>query len=98
MFTWINKQGVASDLGFTVQFTGRSTAEYREGPLIIVVDVEDGGGSGNPTIYYRGECFRRWTNSTISLSSIERERVVSNFREAMKFQGLIAIEYGSEAT
>jgi len=92
MFTWINKQGVQSDQGFTVQFTGRFTAEYREGPLKIVVDVE-GGGSGNPMIYYRGECFRRWTSSSITLSETERARVVANFREAMRFQGLTAVEY-----
>lgn len=98
MFTWLNKQGVSSDLGFTVQFTGRFSAEYQEGPLKIVVDVEDGGGAGYPIIYYNGECFRRWTNSTISLSPSERARVVANFREAVKFQGLNPVEYGSGAT
>jgi hypothetical protein len=95
MFSWINKQGVQSDQGFIVQFTGRLTAEYREGPLTIVVDVEDGGGSGNPMIYYRADCFHRWTNSSIVLTETERARVVENFREAMKFQGLTAVEYSS---
>jgi hypothetical protein len=29
MFTYLNKQGVESDAGFVVQFTGRFTLEYR---------------------------------------------------------------------
>jgi hypothetical protein len=41
----MNKKGVRSDQGFEVQFTGRFTAEYREGVRYLIVDLE-GNGSG----------------------------------------------------
>ena len=47
MFTWLNKQGVRSDRGFEVQFTGRFDAEYREGGRIVELYVES-GLSGTP--------------------------------------------------
>ena len=41
MFIWLNMQGVQSDRGFVVQFTGRFTAEYREHSKVVTLEVED---------------------------------------------------------
>jgi hypothetical protein len=50
MFTWLNKQGVRSDRGFEVQFTGRFDAEYREGGKVVKLYVESGVNGGLPCI------------------------------------------------
>ena len=88
-FRWINKQGVESDLGFIVQFTGRFTAEYREGGRSFVVDVEDGGSSGDKSniLYSRSSLLR------LIPSQNEQMRVEANFRAAMHFQGLVPVAY-----
>jgi|HigsolmetaAR202D_1030399.scaffolds.fasta_scaffold43118_2 hypothetical protein len=88
-FRWINKQGVESDLGFIVQFTGRFTAEYREAGRIFVVDVEDGGLSGDKSniLYSRSSLLR------FIPSQSEQQRVETNFRDAMLFQGLVPVAY-----
>ena len=54
-FTWLNQQGVRSDQGFEVQFTGRWEMEYREGPHVLQFSV-DGGlepGTLKPTLSVR---------------------------------------------
>ena len=88
-FVWLNKQGVRGDSGFVVQFTGRFSAEYHEGGSVVVVDVEDGGDSGGkPQILYsRSSLLRPFAGES------ERERVESNFRNAMAFQGLLPVAY-----
>jgi hypothetical protein len=85
VFKWLNKQGVESDDGFSVQFTGRFTADYREGAKRITVDVE---GGANGTLIYTRSCFQRWAHPHGELTSEEQERAIQNFREAIKFQGL----------
>ena len=88
-FRWLNKQGVESDSGFVVQFTGRFTAEYRERGFVVIVDVEDGGMSGDKAnlLYSRQSLIRSFSPQS------ERDRVEANFREALLFQGLIAVYY-----
>ena len=88
-FRWLNKQGVESELGFIVQFTGRFTAEYREAGRVFVVDVEDGGQSGDKSniLYSRSSLLR------FIPSQSERDRVDINFRDAMVFQGLVPVAY-----
>jgi hypothetical protein len=88
MFSWMNKQGVRSDEGFEVQFTGRFTAEYREGKRYLVVDVE---GSGNGQIAFNAKAFEKWANSSIRNDPIEQARIRSNFMAALEFQGLRGI-------
>lgn len=85
MFTWINKQGVRSSDGFEVQFTGRFTAEYREGSRYLIVDVED-GGSG--LINFDAKAFGKWTNSSVRNSPEEQALMIENFKSALEFQGL----------
>lgn len=85
MFTWINKQGVRSSEGFEVQFTGRFTAEYREGGRHLVVDVEDGA---NGIIDFNAKAFERWANSSAPNSPSEQARMINNFMAALEFQGL----------
>jgi hypothetical protein len=88
MFSWMNKQGVRSDQGFEVQFTGRFTAEYREGVRYLVVDVE---GSGNGQIAFSEKAFERWANSSIRNDPTEQARIRANFMAALEFQGLRGI-------
>jgi len=92
VFKWINKQGVESDAGFVVQFTGRFTAEYREGSKRISIEVED-GFSGGPAINYERASFRKWDSPHGDLSAEEQERVLKNFKEALRFQGLTPCEF-----
>lgn len=85
MFSWINKQGVRSSEGFEVQFTGRFTAEYREGARHLVVDVE---GAGNGDICFSPRAFKRWANNSAANSKQEQARMLKNFLAALAFQGL----------
>ncbi len=85
MFTWLNKQGVRSSDGFEVQFTGRFTAQYREGARYLVVDVE---GGGNGMIDFNPRAFERWANSSVPNSPEEQARMLKNFVAALEFQGL----------
>ena len=50
MFTWLNKQGVKSDAGFEVQFTGRFDAEYREAGKVMSIYVESGIHDGQACV------------------------------------------------
>ena len=87
MFRWLNKQGVESDKGFSVQYTGRFTAEYREGAKKIIVDVEDGFAGEQHCVNYSRASFEKWSNWPDSISAEEQARMISNFREAIKYQG-----------
>ena len=88
MFTWMNKQGVRSDEGFEVQFTGRFTAEYREGKKYLFVEVES---SGNGLIDFASEAYAKWANSSIKNGPEDQARMRKNFLAALEFQGLKGI-------
>jgi hypothetical protein len=85
MFSWINKQGVRSSEGFEVQFTGRFTAEYREGLRHLVIDVESGADGD---ISFSPRAFERWANDSVPNSKQEQARMLKNFLAALAFQGL----------
>ena len=85
MFTWLNKQGVRSDLGFEVQRTDRFSAEYRENEKIVKLYVESGGGQ--PSIIISPNAFERWSNG-VPIPPEQQARMLQNFKEAMEFQGL----------
>lgn len=90
MFTWLNKQGVRSDRGFEVQFTGRHDAEYREGDKVVTLYVEDGLCGGLPCIILDPGAFKRWDNDPpdTSIPPERQAQMLQNFKEAMEFQGL----------
>ena len=88
MFSWINKQGVRSSDGFEVQFTGRWTAEYREGTRYLVVDIE---GTGDGVIDFDSNAFGQWANSSITNSPADQARLHKNFVAALEFEGLTGI-------
>ena len=90
MFTWLNKQGVKSDAGFEVQFTGRFDAEYREAGKVMSIYVESGIHDGQACVIINPDAFDRWDGDApgVKLPSDERERIQQNFTEAMLFQGL----------
>jgi hypothetical protein len=94
MFTWLNKQGVRSDQGFEVQFTGRFDAEYREGGRTVSLYVESGTVGGSPGILIDPDAFARWDDGE-SITADKQEEMLKNFRNAIEFQGLkLGIERG----
>jgi hypothetical protein len=95
MFTWLNKQGVQSDQGFAVQFTGRFTAEYREHGKVITLDVESGLNGGLPCIILDPSAFERWDGEAAKIPYEQRLEMFKNVKEAMEFQGLkMVVEKG----
>jgi len=93
MFTWLNKQGVRSDAGFEVQFTGRFTLEYREGPRSVTLHIEDGWYGGKPATLVDPEAFSRWDDDAAGMK-IPRDRqgvLFDNLKAALEFQGLIMV-------
>ena len=89
-FSWLNKQGVRSNAGFEVQFTGRFTVEYREGAKKIAAPVEDGFSAGRAIVIISPGAFSKWDEPFAALKiSAEKEReILQNFIAAMEFQGL----------
>ena len=92
VFRWLNKQGVESDRGFSVQYTGRFTAEYREGAKKIIVDIEGGFAGEQHCVNFSKASFERWSNWPGPISAEEQRRIILNFREAIEFQGSTPIE------
>lgn len=88
MFTWLNKQGVQSNTGFIVQFTGRFTVEYRAAGKTITVEIEDGFNGGQPCIIISPDAFLHWDLENTPLSDDARTLIFQNFSEACEFQGL----------
>jgi len=95
MFTWLNKQGVQSDSGYIVQFTGRYTCEYREGSKRIEIAVEDGFFAGKPCINISKDAFAKWSppRPFYETPREEQERLMKNLQDAIEFQGLAVVAY-----
>jgi hypothetical protein len=87
MFTWLNKQGVRSDSGFEVQFTGRFDAEYREGYKLVELYIESGIDGGLPCIMLDPNSFDHWSDGQ-PIATEQQAQMLKNFKEAMAFQGL----------
>ncbi|WP_130459992.1 hypothetical protein [Azospira oryzae] len=89
-FKWLNKQGVESDSGFIVQFTGRFTCEYTENGRVLEIEVEDGEKAGRPCINIKHDAFAKWgkLRAFHEATEQEQERLMNNFKAAMAFQGL----------
>ena len=95
MFTWLNKQGVQSDAGFAVQFTGRFTCEYLEGGRVLELEVEDGVIGEQPCINVKRDAFANWNVAGVKHDIPEEQqlRMLQNFKDAMEFQGLRVVVY-----
>lgn len=88
MFTYINKQGVKSNKGFVVQFTGRFTAEYREGTKTITIELENGIlPDGKYCEIIKPDAFIEWDDGVL-IPSEKQQEILKNFTEAVEFQGL----------
>jgi len=96
MFKWLNKQGVESDAGFVVQFTGRFTCEYREAGYCLELEVESGLMGDKPCVSIGRNAFAQWRGACVDgESTVEQQvRLLKNFKEAMAFQGLAVAVYG----
>jgi hypothetical protein len=86
MFIWLNKQGVRSDTGFEFQRTGRYTAEYSESGRVTEIYVE----SGNAVVTIYDGSLKPLLDDFQNPFDIkrERERLITNLRDALEFQGL----------
>jgi len=90
-FEWINKQGVKTEDDIVIQFTGRFTAEYRDGTKILKLDIDDGVMGNKTCINFKRSDFTKWDNSGGSLTPTEQERAINIFKEALVFQGLVPL-------
>jgi len=86
MFTWLNKQGVKSDLGFEFQFTGRFTAEYREGGRSVQLSVEP---TDRGVAISEASLAPLWRHMPETSREQRRAQILKNVREAVEFQNLI---------
>ena len=95
MFKWLNKQGVESDAGFVVQFTGRFTCEYREGGCSLELEVESGLMGDRPCLSIGRNAFAQWRGACVNGETPveQQERLLKDFKEAMLFQGLAVAVY-----
>jgi hypothetical protein len=95
VFTWLNKQGVRSDQGFELQFTGRFDARYSEGSKVVSLYVEDGRtANGSPCIIVDPSAFDHWDGGE-HIAAEQQARLFNNLREAVEFQGLqLVVERG----
>ncbi len=86
MFTWLNKQGVASDSGFMLQRVQRFFYEYSEKGQTLRIAVE-------PGLKYeeiRLPAVPRWQppHEAIVVDGPELARVIGNVTEALTFMGI----------
>lgn len=95
MFKWLNKQGVESDAGFIVQFTGRFTCDYQEKGRILELEVESGLIGDKTCISIRRDAFVQWKGACLGgeSPSEQQARLLKNFKDAMEFQGLSVVMY-----
>lgn len=73
-----------------MHFLGRFTAQYREGLRIRTIPVDNGILAGKPAILFSRHVFENWDNSSVANSREEQDRLLQNFVEALRFQGLEA--------
>ena len=91
-FTWLNKQGVETDEGIVVQFTGRFTAEYRDDKKLIKLDIESGIMGSKSCIHFSRSDFKKWSNGRGDLTLLEQEKAINIFKNALIFQGLVPLD------
>jgi hypothetical protein len=90
-FEWINKQGVRSDEGYSVAFTGRYTLKYGEGQREMILEGEsmysmlEGREFGFS--FYKGWREAKWDppHEQEPISSADRLRIISNITNAFSF-------------
>jgi hypothetical protein len=87
IFHWINKQGVESSNGFSVQRISRFESTYCAQDRSIIVSVEAGYKDGKHIIFYSKSSFLAWSSDIT-----EQLQAIKNFRSAITFMGSTPIE------
>ncbi len=88
-FSWLNSQGVLSRKGFSLQFTDRFSAEYREGDHRLTFEVEHGFlEGGKPCVLVCPDNLSRWDDSDRDIAPDKRANILANIERAIRFQGL----------
>ena len=90
-FTALNKQGCRSSEGFVVQFTGRLSAEYREGSKVVTIYVEP--TRSEEGVYQSAvgsDAFDRWDGDPPEALIVEeeRKRLFRNLSAGFEFLGV----------
>jgi hypothetical protein len=83
-FKWINKQGVTSDSGFTLQRQDRFHYHYVEGDLRLIIDIEHLNN-----IKELSFTTGRWSppHDHLPVSKSELDRIVTRIQLALEFMG-----------
>lgn len=88
LFTWINKQGVKSSNGFSVQRTGRFTSEYLENGRKITIELDNGKlPNGKYCEIISSTAFANWDDGT-QIEKNKQEVILKNYKAALEFQGM----------
>lgn len=92
-FNWLNKQGVESKKGFSVQFTGRYSAEYAEGDRKISLSIESGLSDDKPCIIISPDAFECWDGDSHDkqIPNDQKTVMLANLRRALEFQDLALV-------
>jgi len=90
MFRWLNRQGVESDAGYSLQMLDRFSLEYREDSgktLLAKVDIGF-TASMKPCLIVQRKSLQEWNNSSCELTSDETEIIERRITEALRFQDM----------
>ncbi len=82
-FRYLNKQGVESDSGFAVQFTGRFSLRYRCGTFCLECDCDSGFLGGVSGVVVEVPPLPHG-----NLTPDRRSEIIREIREALDFMGL----------
>jgi hypothetical protein len=97
-FTWLNKQGVSSDEGFSVQCMSQYSWVYRDGSTVVKPNTEIGIGSGNEAmVIFHSDDFDRGNTTFSAISPLEKARRIRNFRAALAFMNVEAADSDAAA-
>lgn len=84
MFTWLNKQCIQSDKGYTVESTGRFSYRYSEPLKHVDISVEDSVKGGKFFVSVYDDEFYKW-NDGRKIAEEKKQEILQNFIDAMAF-------------
>ena len=86
MFTWLNKQGVASDAGYILQRMHRFFYYYQEGDYVLQINVEP--GSDCEEIFFSKNPQWNVPHHLVSIDCEKLKNIQQNIEEALIFMGI----------
>jgi hypothetical protein len=77
---------IESDEGFSVEVLGKTGLRYKEPNRTLWLDSEMLAGPAG-LILYSGNMKREGSPETITLGTVDRDRIIENVRAAFRFRG-----------